>query len=289
MAIRGVVYCAMANGLYLEAALISAIALRQLEPKIPITLISDHPLLKLLRLSDYEITPRFIELSEMNDHGLFSSRDIKTRLATFSPYKETLFLDADILPLKPISDVWDYLSQGDMAMVLDRLPTLAFCDHIFPQEKTYSLQYLPESTTQFNSGVILWRDSIQTQSLFELWHQEWLKFKKHDQLALVRAIHHAQFSVTSLPCIYNISPIDAASRVKQKSVEILSRTHNMCQVKAASMLKQKNDICFLHCWGGLVASGKYRQIAQGFYPDVVEQVIGTGIFTPTPQYIAVLT
>jgi hypothetical protein len=85
MAIRGVVYCAMANGLYLEAALISAIALRQLEPKIPITFISDHPLLKLLPLSDYEITPRFIELSEMNDHGLFSSRDIKTRLATFSP------------------------------------------------------------------------------------------------------------------------------------------------------------------------------------------------------------
>ncbi|MEH2382756.1 MAG: putative nucleotide-diphospho-sugar transferase [Nostoc sp.] len=275
---RGVVYCAMGNIIYLEAALISAMSLRQLEPKIPITLICDHPLLKLLPLGDYEITPSFIEASEINDDSSFLSRDIKTCQSTFSLYKETLFLDADILPLKPISELWDYLSQKDMAMVVDRLPTLSLCEHISPEEKSYTLQYLPEGTTQFNSGVILWRDSIQTQFLFELWHQEWLKFKKHDQLALVRAINRTQFSVTRLPQIYNISPIDAASRVNNKSVEMLSHIHQMCQIKAASMLDQKNDICFLHCWGRLVTSGKFRQIAYKFYPNIVEQVVGAITF-----------
>ncbi|WP_043936828.1 hypothetical protein, partial [Planktothrix rubescens] len=75
---RGVIYCATGNALYLEATLISAIVLRQIEPKIPITIISDHPLLKLFPLEQYEISARFINLSEINDSGSFSSRDIKT-------------------------------------------------------------------------------------------------------------------------------------------------------------------------------------------------------------------
>lgn len=38
---RGVIYCALQQGLYLEAALMSAFALRQLEPDLPIVLLSD--------------------------------------------------------------------------------------------------------------------------------------------------------------------------------------------------------------------------------------------------------
>ncbi|WP_017651711.1 glycosyltransferase [Fortiea contorta] len=282
MTIRGVLYCAVSNTAYLEAALISAIALRQLEPNIPITLLCDYPSLKLLPLNDYGITARFIEANELNHHSSFSSREIKTRLSIFSPYKETLFLDADILPLKPIRELWDYLAQGDMAMVLDRAPILALCTHISPEEKNYTLEYLPETTNHFNSGVIVWRDNIQTRFLFQQWYQEWLRFKKQDQLALVRAIHRTQFSVTKLPNIYNIDPIDAASMTTEKSVAMLfeqnfSQTH---QINAASMLKQKHDVCLLHCWGGLVASGKFRQIAQEFYPHIVEQVVETGIFSP---------
>lgn len=280
MTIRGVLYCATSNSVYLEAALISAIALRQLEPNIPITLLCDHPIIKLLPLSDYGITPRYIEANELNYHSSFSSREIKTRLLTFSPYQETLFLDADILPLKPISELWDYLSQGDMAMARDRLPTLALCDHVSLEEKNYTLQNLPESTTHFNSGVMLWKNNIQTQSLFQQWNQEWLTFKKQDQLALVRAINRTKFPITILPRIYNISPIDAASMVTQKSVTELfgNNITQLHQIDAALMLQQKHDVCFLHCWGGLVASGKFRQIAQIFYPKIVEQVVKTQTF-----------
>jgi hypothetical protein len=57
----------------------------------------------------------------------------------------------------------------------------------------------------------------------------------------------------------------------------------MCQFKALSMIKQsmrkqKNDICLLHCWGGYLAAGKFPEIAQKFYPNIVEQVVATGIF-----------
>jgi len=246
---RGVIYCAVASVLYLEAALISAIALRQLEPEIPITIISNLPLLKLLPLSNYRINFNFVEAKNTSDNSYFSSRDIKTRLSTFTPYEETLFQGADILPLMPISPIWDYLSDTDLAMVVDRTPTVSLCDHISQSEKNYTLQFLPGSTTQFNSGVILWRDNFQTQALFQQWHEEWRQFQKHDQLALVRAIRFTQVFVASLPHIYNIVPYDAEP-----------------------LLSQKRDVNLLHCCVGLVLSGEYHQIAQRFYPQIVDYV-----------------
>lgn len=243
---RGVIYSATTNIAYLEAALISAIALRQHEPEIPITLICDQPVLKLLQLDEYQISSRLLET---NGHA-FSSRDIKTRLNAFSPYQETLFLDADILPIGTISGLWDYVSKGDMAMVVDRLPTVSLCDHVSQEEKSYTLGQVPGNTVQFNSGVMLWRDTQAVQSLFSQWHQEWGLFGKQDQLALVRAIHKTQLSITKLPKTYNISPIDAAD-----------------------LMQENNTVHLLHCWGGMVVSGKFRELAHEYYPHVVETVV----------------
>lgn len=247
---RGAIYFATANTAYFESALISAIALRQQEPLLPITIISDHPLLKSLPLQDYGLTPRPLDSGEMGHH-VFSSRSIKTRLNAYSPYQETLFLDADILPLKPIADLWGYLDQGDLAMVVDRLPMISLCDHIAQEEKAYTLQRLPGNTVQFNSGVILWRESLATQALFHQWHEEWQQFQRQDQLALIRAIKALHISVTKLPMTYNISPIDAAP-----------------------LMASDHTVHLLHCWGGMVSSGKYRQLAHQYYPHIVETVVG---------------
>ncbi len=245
---RGVIYCATTNICYLEAALISAMALRQQEPDLPITLISEHPLLQLLPLQRYGITPRVLKVNEV-DNTPYLSRYIKTTLNILSPYQETLFLDADILPLQPISALWDHLCLGDFGMVADRLPTLDLCDHIAAEEKEYTLQRLPKETTQFNSGVMLWRNTAATQMLFQHWHQEWQKFQKHDQLALMRAIATTQIPVTALPNRYNTSPTDSAS-----------------------VLFDNHSVHLLHCWGGMVGSGKFRQFAQTFYPDIADTV-----------------
>lgn len=134
MSSRGVVYCGATNSAYLEAALISAMALRQQEPEIPITLIFDQPLLKFLPLYSHNITPKFLKPGEIDTHA-FSSRQIKTRLSSLSPYRETLFLDADILPLQPIRDLWNYIAHSDFAMVTDRLPMVALCDHVALEER----------------------------------------------------------------------------------------------------------------------------------------------------------
>jgi hypothetical protein len=246
---RGVIYCATTSDYYLESALISAIALRQLEPTLPIMVISDRPLLRQFPLSDYGITPRFVSAESLGDLGSFSSRSVKTQLLSFSPYSETLFIDADILPIKPIGRLWEYLAQGDMAMVSDRNPTLADCDHIAQPEKDYTLALLPGPTPHFNSGLMVWRNSRSTQQLFQHWHQEWQRFHQQDQLALMRAIDQTQMKIVPLPVTYNISPRDAAP--------LLSRDH---------------EVYLLHCWGGVVPSGKFPSFAQEYYPEVVKRV-----------------
>jgi Nucleotide-diphospho-sugar transferase len=243
---RGAIYCATDQIIYLEAALISAIVFRQLNPEIPVTLICDRPIADPIAVQNYGIT--LLEISTQPGSG-FQSRDLKTRLASLTPYDETLYIDSDILPLKPIAPIWDYLAQNDLAMAADRLPTIGECDHVAAAEKEYTLQGLPANTTQFNSGVMLWRNTPATQGLFQQWQREWQRFQKHDQLALVRALAVQQLPVAMLPVNYNISPIDAAP-----------------------VLLPKNEVYFLHCWGGQVASGEYRRIAQGFYPEVVATV-----------------
>ncbi len=257
---RGVVYCITNDHAYLEAALISALALRHLEPELPITILSTHTLLKQLVLIHEQISVRFITPQELPQGNAFVSRYLKTDLVHWSPYAETLFLDADILPRRSLGQLWSYLQDADFAMAADRLPTVAMCDHIASAEKTYTLNLVPADATQFNSGVMLWRHNPATQQLFEQWHQEWQVFQKQDQLALVRALHRTQVKVAQLPRSYNISPIDAQA-----------------------LPPPAQPVHLLHCWGGMVPSGEFRRIAQTYYPDVVAQVdrlLGT---TPLTQ------
>jgi hypothetical protein len=243
---RGAIYCATDHPIYLEAALISAIAFRQLNPTIPVTILCDRPLSAQIAVEDDGIT--VIEISPKPGSD-FQSRQLKTQLASLSPYAETLYIDSDILPLKPIDPIWDYLAQSDMAMAHDRLPTIGECDHVALVEREYTLALLPPSTTHYNSGVMLWCNTPAIQELFQQWQQEWGQFQKQDQLAFVRALARMPLPIAQLPVNYNTSPIDAAP-----------------------VLLPKNEVYFLHCWGGQVASGEYRRIAAGFYPTIVETV-----------------
>jgi hypothetical protein len=246
---RGVIYCATTSDQYLEAALISALALRQLEPFLPITIITDRPAISNFPVGDYGITPRFIRPDEVGDRGPFLSRAVKTQLARFSPYEETLFLDVDILPIRSIDRLWAYLDQGDFAMVRDRNPTVALCDHISQEEIDYTLKILPGETPHFNSGVMLWRNTLANQQLFWTWHQEWQAFRRQDQLALVRALYGTGTAIVGLPTTYNTSPRDAAP-----------------------LLLKNIEVQLLHFWGGVVTAGEFPGLVRNYYPEVVRVV-----------------
>jgi lipopolysaccharide biosynthesis glycosyltransferase len=246
---QGVIYCVTDSEIYLEAGLISAITLRSFEPDLPITIISNLELISRLALETHNISTRLLTPTELPVNSDFISRYVKTHLFDLSPYRSTLFLDADILPCSSVSDLWKYLDQSAIAMVRDRLPLVEMCDHISEQEKSYTLGKIPPNTVQFNSGVMLWQNNQQMQGLFSQWQEEWQVFQKQDQLALVRALHQCQVSVSEIPQTYNVSPRD--------SIDLIQAGHT---------------IHLLHCWGGMVASGEFRQVARSRYPEVVENV-----------------
>ena len=233
---------------YLEAALTSALCLRQHDSKTPITIISDLPILNHLAVQQYGISPRLLEPAEIVEIPFFS-RYLKTKIGSYSPYRETLYLDADILPINDISELWSYLNHGDLAMVEDLLPQIKMCGHVAPEEVEFTLRDLPGETTQYNSGVMLWRNTPKIKAFFAKWHAEWLRFQKHDQLALVRAIAQSQLSIAKIPKSYNTSPRDAEP-----------------------LIKQGERIHMLHLWGGKVASGRFSKLSMRYCPEAVKAV-----------------
>jgi hypothetical protein len=246
---RGVVYCALQAPIYLEAALISAWLLRQVEPDLPIVLLSDFKELAAatarLKLTVQLIDPVALGCPEQG----WQSRWVKTQLPHLSPFDETLYLDADILPLQPIAPIWSVLDQAVMAMAIDTKATLADCSHVEAPEKAYTLQHCSPDSLQFNGGVVLWRRCAETTALFETWQQEWQRFQKQDQLALVRAIQRQGTSIHPLPKAYNFP--------------IAHLTPEVYKTEA---------IRLLHCWGGLVHTGRFRALAEQLFPAAVREV-----------------
>jgi hypothetical protein len=249
---RGVVYCALKNPLYLEAALISALALRQLEPDLPIMLLSDFSHLQTFRLERFNILTQTLVIpdSERLPNGM-ESRLIKTSLLQFTPFEQTLYLDADVLPIQPIAPIWDFLAQGNMALAVDVRPTISECDHVAKEEREYTLQRCSAATVQLNGGVMLWRNTSEVRSLFAAWKHEWLQFKRQDQLALVRAIQTTQTRVVELPEVYNFP----AMKVNREVVK-------------------QNQVRLLHCLGGFVSGGRFRAIAEQLMPEATKLAIG---------------
>lgn len=243
---RGVVYLAVHQFAYLEAALISALALRELHPELPITVLSDLPVLEALPLARHGLAAWLLPCATAGS-ALGLSRAVKTRIHSFSCHRDTLYLDADMLPLRPLTSLWRNLEESDLALVPDRLPTIGQCDHIAPEEVAYTQEHLPASTRHFNSGLILWRRGEATTALFEAWGREWQRFGRHDQLALARAIAASRIPVLELPRHYNLSPRDAEP-----------------------LLKLGEPATLLHCWGGKVANGRFRGLARRFCPRALD-------------------
>ncbi|UBF30168.1 hypothetical protein K9N68_39180 (plasmid) [Kovacikia minuta CCNUW1] len=241
---RGVVYCALKIPEYLEAAVISAFALRQLEPELPIVLLTDFAGVEGLGLERFNITVKRIVLPEVwRLPDAMESRLVKTSLPELVEFDETLYLDADVLPIQPLQPIWEFLQRGVISLAIDVNKTLAQCDHVGTEEKAYTLQRCPADSVQFNSGVMLWRRCPEVLGLFETWKEEWIRFQRQDQLALLRAIQATAIKLVELPEVYNFP----AYRVTPDVIE-------------------RNEVRLLHCLKGFVRIGRFRAIAQRLMP-----------------------
>jgi lipopolysaccharide biosynthesis glycosyltransferase len=263
---QGVIYCAIDKWSYFEAAIISAFALHQLSPQLPIIIITNINQRGIQEwLLRFNIDIKIIVISEnQRAKNVMVSRLIKTSLNTFTDFDETLYLDADILPLQSIEEIWSFLDNENIAMAIDMKPTISECIHISEDEKNYTLETCSADTVQFNGGVMLWRNTPDVHTLFETWHKEWNRFKQHDQLALSRAFQQSKTEITHLPYNYNYSIVWLA---KIYQIENVGQINNFKCYKAPEL----NTIKLLHCYKSMLDvldERAFYKIAEIFIPNL---------------------
>jgi SAM-dependent methyltransferase len=178
LAERGVLYIAYGENAR-TCAKKSMETCHALVPDLPVALIADAP-----------IGGEDFFLWHLDCHP--GARVQKTGMYWLSPFRETLFMDADTLLQKSPMHAFELLELTDLVLGLDVWYTVEQINWpaLVPEEVTVTRGELPTSSLlYYNSGVIAFRRSPAAQKLFTAWHQEWLRWAQHDQLALARAMY----------------------------------------------------------------------------------------------------
>jgi len=182
---RGVVY--ISQGLRAQAEVI--LSLRSLHQfhSWPVTVFGDLPV-------------RGAEFINVIDPGR-PGRFIKTSLGKLTPYKFTLFLDADTRVLGDIGAGFDILQDGWEFAMVHSPPGALGVRMLVPQEQATMTKFGP--MPMCNTGVLYFRRCPSVDQFFTVWHNEWLKYRQHDQGAFLRAMHRVPLRLWLLGRAYN--------------------------------------------------------------------------------------
>jgi len=142
-----------------------------------------------------------------NPRGMNSvqmSRWAKTNLDQWSPYDDTLYMDADThtqhsdveVGFKMLEDGWD------MVIVPSEKQGRDWLWHCDDRDRTATLDEVGTSL-QLQAGVFWFRKSEQVARFFEAWRDEWLRFKNQDQGALLRALNRVPVKIWLLGYPWN--------------------------------------------------------------------------------------
>ncbi len=149
---KGVIYIATGEK-YIEEALISATSLKKHMPNLSVTL-----------FSDIDVKSKYLDNVIKIKKPKYSFED-KVRCVSKSPYDRTLFLDTDTYICDDVSGLFDLLDRFDMAIA-----------H-FPMKRESNIKGIPKSFVLLDTGIILFKKSLQVKTLFS----EWLKLYNLDK------------------------------------------------------------------------------------------------------------
>jgi hypothetical protein len=199
---RGVIYIALQSQKYYVLSLLSAVQFIFLNPGIPITILTDS-----VFSNDDRIEKMGISIQQVVDTGLyhqpFDSRKIKTDLFKYSRYETTLFLDSDILPLLPCTELWEIATKYDFSIVRDMWENIGESEYSQSTEGKDTLHNYSPQLHLYNSGVILFNGIDAVADTFNQWNTQWQKYGVYDQFALVRAISNTNTQVHELENRFN--------------------------------------------------------------------------------------
>lgn len=121
------------------------------------------------------------------------SRWAKVTLLQWSPFRETLYLDADTLVRGNLQVGFELLDDGwEVVMSPSSNQGTDCLWHVSETERSATWRvYQSREILQLQAGVMWVRKCFATEELFRAWQIEWLVEKQYDQAALLRALHRA--------------------------------------------------------------------------------------------------
>ncbi|MCJ7529807.1 MAG: glycosyltransferase family 77 protein [Anaerolineales bacterium] len=135
----------------------------------------------------------------------FKAGKIKPLLAEISPFEKTLYVDAETeFKISPAIG-FDLLDKWDLVIAEAETRSLGttFPSNHCEADKTAAWLKTPH-ILYHNSGMIFWRKNEATSRLFDLWSEEWLKYKGWDeQVALLRALLRSDVLFLNVPFTWN--------------------------------------------------------------------------------------
>jgi len=147
------------------------------------------------------------QIAKLSDSPFSSTGEIinphyrsKVDYISQTPYERTLYLDSDTRIVADISEMFDLLNRFDIA--------LAHGHKRAKHKKDNSgklIEKIPESFPQYNSGVILYKNSDEVRNFLKEWADNFHKagFYK-DQIALRYLLYMTKLRLATLPPEYNI-------------------------------------------------------------------------------------
>ena len=178
----------------IENVALSIHLLKEQAPDLPIAVITDA---ETIPEADYLI--RHVDL----DKG---ARNVKTRIYALSPFRKTLFMDADTEIQQSPQHGFDLLELVDLVIAQDtvRIFNRNHHPHMIRTEIETTIKETGSGEfCYYNTGVMFFRRSKRMQTMMQAWHQEWIRFGRQDQPSFFRAMFHNPVRIAAMRSPWN--------------------------------------------------------------------------------------
>ena len=187
----GVLFVATGAG-YRQLAARAAASVARVSPGLPIDLATDEP-----------VEPGDFATVTLLDDPWFRSR-IDAMAAT--RFERTLHLDADVLAVADLRDVFEVLDRFDIALAHDQARNSPAANAVWRRP-------LPAAFPQFNGGVIAYRRTPEVLGFLGRWAEAMrAPGMRKDQPSLRELLWESDLRIATLPPEYNLLDLGAVRR-----------------------------------------------------------------------------
>jgi hypothetical protein len=275
----GVLLIAVGKGSYVQFAVNQAKSIRHFNPDLSIAVVVDSNTLPFLEDKHKELFAHIIEIDTSNfiENGYFSPGLVKLNMDTLTPFKETLYLDVDLLTIKSLEP----LISGFTGQFHSQLVSLT------PKEKNRWGCYwmaLQDIKTIFGNEVPEWYE-INSSIVYFANNKVFKKAREvYKKLVGNKALSPVWGNTFPDEIAFNIAlsllNINPEISIQQKVIYFRSwneKAHHNPKSYADSLDWIKANYYFLGAYGSL--SNNHSSIVkdngrQGLYYQVIKEVFG---------------